>query len=233
MDDSISQDRSLQQVYSVIDRLVRDGFIVAESDGSEHDIFPVAVNSGEGQALLKWIEREGATQTIEIGLGYGISALHICAGLVANALSSNEPVAAQHVVMDPFQKSRFANCGRQILEEAGVWSLVDYHNERSEILLPYFLKEGRQFDLGFVDGNHRFDGVFVDLFYLGRLVRKGGIILLDDYHLPGIQHAVSFFETNLGWTIEEKSSSDDKDCWVALRTATREDNREYRYYVEF
>jgi len=31
-----------------------------------------------------------------------------------------------------------------------------------------------------VDGNHRFDAVFVDLYYLGRLLRPGGVMFLDD-----------------------------------------------------
>ena len=61
----------------------------------------------------------------------------------------------------------------------------------SQLALPAFLREGRRFDLAFVDGNHRFDAVFLDLFYLGRLLPKGAIVLLDDYNLPGIRRAVS------------------------------------------
>lgn len=59
--------------------------------------------------------------------------------------------------------SGLTSCGLQVLEEAGVRSLVEHHAEMSQIALPQLLKEGRQFDLGFVDGNHRFDSVFVDL----------------------------------------------------------------------
>ncbi len=127
----------------------------------------------------------------------------------------------------------FANCGLQVLEEAGVRSLVEYHDEISQIVLPAFLKEQRQFDFGFVDGNHRFDSVFLDLFYLGRLVRKGGIAALDDYNLPGIKRAISFFTTNLGWVIEEHSPPEDQHEWVVLRTSVREDTRHFHYFVEF
>jgi hypothetical protein len=52
--------------------------------------------------------------------------------------------------------------------------LVEFHSEESQIALPRFLTERRSFDLAFVDGDHRFDGVFVDLCYLGRLLRSGG-----------------------------------------------------------
>jgi hypothetical protein len=76
---------------------------------------------------------------------------------------------------------------------------VKHRDERSEVALPQLLGEGRIFDLAFVDGDHRFDGVFVDLFYLARLVRPGGAVFLDDYQLPAVERAASFFVANLGW----------------------------------
>lgn len=213
-----------QDVRQVIERLVCDGSVVSRADGTQHVVFPVAVSPEEGEALRDWVSREGAVRTIEIGLGYGISALHICEGLMLNG----DP-AARHVVLDPSQSTRFADCGLQVLEDAGVRHLVEHHAEFSEIALPQFLKEGRSFDLGFVDGNHRFDAVVLDLLYLGRLVRRGGVVALDDYNLPGIRRAVSFFVTNLGWTVEETIG----DYAVVLRTAVEPDKREYWHFVEF
>ncbi len=37
-------------------------------------------------------------------------------------------------------------------------------------MLPRLLAEGRGFDLAFLDGNHRFEGVFLDLVYSGRVL---------------------------------------------------------------
>ena len=223
-EDLCNRSQSVQKVRLVIERLVHDGSMVARSDGTRHSIFPVAASPAEGETLRDWVFREGAVQTIEIGLGYGISALHICEGL----LMHGNP-AARHVVLDPNQSERFSDCGLQVLEEADVSQIVEHHSELSEIVLPQFLKEGRRFDLGFVDGNHRFDGVFLDLFYLGRLVRKGGILILDDYNLPGVRRAVAFFLTNLGWTVEDAIN----DYAVVLRTAPHEDKRDFRYFVDF
>lgn len=112
-------------------------------------------------------------------------------------------------------------------------SIVEFHAEMSQIALPAFLQKGRSFDLGFVDGNHRFDGVFLDLFYLGRLLRRGGVVFLDDYDLPGIRRAVSFHVTNLGWRVEETSLASDDHHWVVLRTAETEDDRHFRHFVDF
>ena len=212
----------------MIERLVRGGTAVARSDGTLHSIFPVAVYAAEGEALREWVLREGATRTIEIGLGYGISALHICEGLLGNA----DPVA-RHVALDPYQATRFADCGLQFLEEAGIAQIVEHHAEESQIALPRFLDEARRFHLAFVDGNHRFDGVFLDLVFLGRLVRAGGIVFVDDYQLPAVARAASFCVTNLGWTLEEVSTADDLHRWAVLRTSAVPDTRPFDYYVDF
>ena len=224
----LNRGSALRQVRSVIERLVRDGTVVARSDGTLHSLFPVAASATEGEALRKWVLGEGSTQTIEIGLGYGISALHVCEGLLANA----DPTA-RHVVIDPYQATRFSNCGLQFLDEAGVAELVEHHTEESQIALPRFLSEGRSFHLAFVDGNHRFDGVFLDLVFLGQLVRAGGIVFVDDYQLPAIARAVSFCLTNLDWTLEEVSAADDFHQWAVLRTSAVPDTRPFDYYVDF
>jgi predicted O-methyltransferase YrrM len=221
------------QVRSVIDRLVRDGTAVARADGSSHELFPIAVPPEVGEALGAWVRRENAKRTIEIGLGYGISALYICEGLVA----SGHP-DARHVAIDPYQTSGpdgrgFASCGLQFLEDAGLKSIIEHHEEESQIALPRLLADGRTFDLAFVDGNHRFDRVFLDLYYLGRLVRRGGIVILDDYQLPAIVRAASFFLTNLGWELEEVSDSDGLHHWAVLRTSRVKDARPLAYFIDF
>ncbi len=219
---------ALRRVRGVIERLVREGTAVARSDGTVHSLFPVAASPAEGEALREWVLREGATRTIEVGLGYGVSALHVCEGLLGNACPG-----ARHVVIDPYQTTRFSNCGLQFLKEAGVAGLVEHHTEESQIVLPRFLSEGLSFHLAFVDGNHRFDGVFLDLVYLGQLVRAGGIVFVDDYQLPAIARAASFFLTNLGWTLEEVSAADDFHQWAVLRTSTVPDTRPFDFYVDF
>jgi predicted O-methyltransferase YrrM len=219
----MERDERVRRVRGVIDRLTREGAVVAAAGGATHSIFPVAVAAEDGEVVRRWVTREGATHTIEIGLGYGISALHICEGLLAIGRAD-----ARHLVIDPFQSSRFADCGIQSLAAAGVADLVEHHAEKSHFVLPELLRAGRQFDFGFVDGNHRFDAVFVDLHYLGLLVKRGGVIVLDDYDLPGIRRAVAFFVTNLNWTIEEAAEG-----WVVLRTAREADTRDFTYFVAF
>lgn len=219
---------SVTTVRQVIERLVRDGTTVARSDGTVHSLFPVATSAAEGEALRSWVTREAANQTIEVGLGYGISALFICEGLLANGGTN-----AEHVVIDPHQNTRFANCGLQFLDDAGIADMVVFHAGESQVVLPRLLAEGRRFDLGFVDGNHRFDAVFVDLVYLGRLLSAGDIVFVDDYQLPAVARAASFFVTNLGWTMEEVSAADESHQWAVLRTSAVPDTRSFDDFEDF
>jgi predicted O-methyltransferase YrrM len=212
----------------VITRLVDDDALISNLDGRIHHLVPVAAPPAEGEALQRWVTKESASHTIEIGLGYGLSALFVCEALLRIGSAD-----VRHVVIDPYQATRFANCGLQVLDEAGVAGIVEHHAEESQIALPRFLAEGRAFDLAFVDGNHLFDKVFLDLVYLGRLVRRGGIVFVDDYQFPAVRRAVSFCVSNLGWALEEASIDDPLHHWAVLRTSENADERHYDHYVDF
>ncbi len=224
----LGKDEILKRVRSVIERVMNDGKVIARSDNSVNDIFPIAINAAQGEALRNWVVKERARHTIEIGLAWGIGALHICEGLLMNGDED-----AHHIALDPFQATSFKNCGLQLLEEAGVANLVEHLAEESQIVLPRFVSEGRQFDFGFVDGSHLFDRVFLDLIYLGRLVRPEGIIFADDYQAPAVAKTVSFCLSNLGWKLEEASPRDEHHQWVALRTVREPIARQYPHFVEF
>jgi predicted O-methyltransferase YrrM len=165
------------------------------------------------------VQRERALATLETGLGYGIATLFICEGLLANG------PGGRHVATDPYQftglphhRITYAGAGLQILDEAGVREVVEFYAEESQIVLPRLLSEGRRFDLAFLDGNHRFEGVFLDLIYSGRLLKEGGIVFVDDTQLSGVQRAVDFCVANLGWLLEDDGKEGEGHEWLILRT---------------
>jgi predicted O-methyltransferase YrrM len=183
------------------------------------DRFPVAIGPEEGAALREWVVREGATRTLEAGLGWAVSTIHICEGLQAVGPDG------RHVAADPYQhralpghRTLYEGAGLRALEEAGLRDLVEFHEEESQVLFPRLLAEGRRFDFAFIDANHRFEGVFLDLYYCGRLLEEGRIVFLDDLQLPGVQRAVGFFRANLGWTLEDEGAEGGEHEWAVLRT---------------
>ena len=131
--------------------------------------------------------------------------------------------------MDPHPRSD----AFETLEQAGVRDLVEFHRERSEVVLPRLLAEGRDFDLAFIDGNHRFEGVFLDLVYSGRLLSPGSVVFIDDLQLPAVRKAAQFCRSNLGWTTEDEGREGEHE-WAVLRTGPREAfNRPFDSFVEF
>jgi predicted O-methyltransferase YrrM len=205
------------RIRGVIERMTREG-----------DIFPVSITPDEGIALRDWVLRERPGCPIEIGLANGFSALHIC-----EALSDIDNPDARLTAIDPNQATAFENRGLRVLDEAGVRKFVELVAEPSQIALPQFRATGRTFDFAFVDANHRFDGVFVDLVNLAALLCPGSVVFVDDYQLPSIQRAISFFTTNRGWTVEQADESEPDHHWAVLRTATEPDTRPFDHFVEF
>ena len=224
-----------ERVREVRERLFTAGTVVARADGVRRELFPIAIGLEEGLSLREWVRRERASSTLETGLGYGIATLFICEALLANG------PGGRHVAADPYQfsglpgqRTTYVGVGLQILEDAGVRDLVEFYAEESQIVLPRLLAEGRRFDLVFLDGNHRFEGVFLDLIYSGRLLKEGGIVFVDDTQLPGVRRAIDFCVANLGWVIEDGGEKGDAHEWLVVRTGPSDAFlRPFTQFVDF
>lgn len=131
---------------------------------------------------------------VEVGLAYGSSALAI-----GEALLSVGAPQPRHVVIDPFQERAFGNVGWELLCRAGLDAIASLVAEPSSVALARLAASGFVADAAFVDGSHRFHEVFVDLYFLRKIVRPGGLVVLDDGWTPSVRTAVRYYELNLGW----------------------------------
>jgi len=204
------------------------GYVVAEMDKTKHDIFPVSFDPEEGESLQELVQEEDPQTVIEIGLGYGFAALNVFA---AKNLSKESNFRL--ITIDPNQDSRFSNVGLQLLREVNALKYVKFHKDPSEFVLPDLIKTEQEADFAIVDGNHRFEHVVVDLFFLGRILKLGSLIFIDDIQLTGIKKAVLFFMKNLEWKIEKEGRSSKHHEWAALRTRSEALERSYDSFVDF
>jgi predicted O-methyltransferase YrrM len=182
-----------------LDDAYRRGW-VSDAAGDAVDLVPHSVDRAQGEALRELAIVEGAERTIEVGLALGMSALFLCQALVSHG--------GRHVAIDPFQRESWNGAGLRTLREAGVENFVEVIEEESQLALPRLVGEGRRFDFAFVDGDHRFEGVFLDLYYLTRLVKPGGLVVVDDMWMPAVRTAVAYVEKNLGVTLEPDALPD-------------------------
>lgn len=139
----------------------------------------------QAEFLVRQIRSIDASTTLEIGLAYGISALCIAEEI------KNKP-QAKHYVIDPFQTVHWSGLGLLNLERAGLRSIVDFHEEFAQLVLPRLLRDGVRIDFAYVDAGKRMDDTLVFAHFLQQLVRVGGLIAFDDLSFPGIRKALRY-----------------------------------------
>lgn len=179
----------------VLEKILNSGVV---SDGTNevtvrHPEFPDRishVDRSTGDLLQRAVREVKPSLSLEVGLAYGVSTLFICEAI------SELPQPGRHIVLDPYQHGKWRGLGLRNLRDAGFESLLEFHPEPSELVLPRLLAEGRVLDLVFIDGLHRFEQAFVEFYYVNRLLRPGGIVLFDDAARRSvnrvIRHALSY-----------------------------------------
>jgi hypothetical protein len=155
-----------QRVIDVRRQLGRDGpaWIRDEADDFER----VTVPERDCDAVRDLLIREGVRRIVEIGLAYGSSALAIGEALVS--IDAERPA---HVIIDPLQATAWSNVGWRLVQSAGLDTITRLILQPSSMALPQLIGDGFTADAAFVDGSHRFHEVFVDLYFLRKIVRPG------------------------------------------------------------
>ena len=69
----------------------------------------------------------------------------------------------------------------------------------SHLALPRLLAEGMIVDLALVDGGHGFPTPIVDWLYAGSMLRPGGLLILDDNHLPAVRMLLRVLDRDPKW----------------------------------
>jgi predicted O-methyltransferase YrrM len=202
------------RIRQVRGRLGREG--PAWTRGPELDFETVTLPERDCDLLRDLLIAEGVRTVVEVGLAYGSSALAIGEALVT--VGSTHP---RHIVIDPFQRQAFADVGWDLLCAAGLDSIATLVAVPSSIALAQLVADGVTADAAFVDGSHRFHEVFVDLYFLRKIVRPGGVIVLDDDWTPSVRTALRYYERNLGWTAMPAAFTDGTH-WTIGRDPTAE-----------
>ena len=143
--------------------------------------------------IHKLMHETRASRTLEVGLSFGGSALAFC----ACHQELGRPPAAQHTALDPFQTTVWDSCGLMAVERAGLMGYMDFRQAYSALELPKLAASGARFDLVYVDGSHLFEDVFVDAYFVIRLLIKGGVVAFDDSSNPHIAKVLRFLRTSV------------------------------------
>jgi predicted O-methyltransferase YrrM len=188
----VKTEESRNRIRDVRRQLVQNGPLRSRSQ--ERDFETVSLPERDCDLLRDQLVRAGVETVVEVGLAYGSSALAI-----GEALAIIDPQNPRHLIIDPFQQQVWSNVGWDLLRRAGIDSTATLMQAPSSVVLPQLLADGLMADAAFVDGSHRFHEVFMDLYYLRKIVRPGGLIVVDDDWTPSVRTAVRYYEKNLAW----------------------------------
>lgn len=144
-----------------------------------------SVSEAEGRFIHNLIKEHRLNVTLEIGLGYGASAVSIMSAY-----------NGRHTCIDPYQQKNYQNSGLKNIEALGYYDRVDFYEDRSHNVLPRLYAERKVFDFIFIDGDHRFDSIFIDFYYADLLLSKNGYILFHDSWMRSTQLVASYIRRN-------------------------------------
>jgi predicted O-methyltransferase YrrM len=199
-----------------------------------------AVNPYEGYFLYSVIKENKFKKVLEIGMANGISALYMCSALKelnlqtrTKAKSSEQSSNLELISIDPFQKSQWENTGIQTLRNAG---LLKYHTlieELDYLALPKLLKKvgPGYFDMIFIDGNHLFDYTVLDFFFAEKLVKIGGIIVIDDIKHENTGKGYKYIQKNYINLMEIKNTMNSETQGTFVKIAN--DERPWFFHINF
>jgi hypothetical protein len=165
-------------VISIIDKLERD-----------HPLFHNDGKGGittwnSGTILLRAIENllNRSMKTLEIGSGYS-TVMFIYKGCCHTCISA-----------DPDEAIRI----KAYCEESGMTiDRIEFITGESHTILNNMAHE--EFDLVFIDGAHRFPFPIVDWFYSAMLLKKDGLIIIDDTDIISCNMLLKFMKNDPHW----------------------------------
>ena len=146
------------------------------------------INLKEGLLLYNLIKKYKPKKLLEIGLACGISSsFMLCSMDKKSKLYS----------IDPYQKIVWNKFGLIVIDE-----IIKENNLPNNIhtWIPTFSKiyfdnynNKNDYDLIFIDGDHSYEGTLIDLLGANKLLKKGGILVIDDVLHKDVKNALSFF----------------------------------------
>ena len=161
------------------------------------DIFPMAINRDQGEFLVKIINRYRPDTVIELGFRYGISSLWI---------QSAAKKPARHIIIDPYHHipspPKKNTIDAFIKKQKGV---VLEERVTSQEFLAGYLQEHKTADMVFIDASQWFDSVMTDLFFVSRILKVGGIVVLRNIWSRPVRRAVMYYLKNLPYSLDSVS----------------------------
>jgi predicted O-methyltransferase YrrM len=143
-----------------------------------------SIQREQGEFIFDFLRRQTVSRTLETGFAYGCSTAYILS-------ATNAP----HIAIDAYQEG-YDNLGLANIARLGLQDRLQFIRSPSHVALPQLLSNGVAIDFAFIDGDHKFEGIFVDWFYISMMLNRFGYVMFDDAWLEATQTVASFLRNN-------------------------------------
>jgi predicted O-methyltransferase YrrM len=168
------------------------------SDGIRYPFLQGSLSSSEAFELSNIVNRFKPAKALEIGTGFGASA-------VAIAASMRDIECGSLCTLDPFQ-DQFGNIGVAEIQRLGLAKQARFHGVYAEDYLLNALKEKSCFDMVFQDGAHSIGPKMTHIYLCSKLLSPGGVLVLHDAFKPCTAACVLYLAKQEGWPLIELSA---------------------------
>jgi predicted O-methyltransferase YrrM len=196
-------------------------------DGLKHPVDAITrISPSQGMWLYEFYLQSRPARSLEVGMAYGFSTLYFLAAMARLG-------GGHHTAVDPFQTSAWHGIGlahaKAITSGILPPSAFEFIEDRSDRAAIDFARAARQFDLIFIDGNHRYDDALVDFYLHAPLCAMGGHIVFDDMWMSSIQTVVAYIRANR----PDFKAVDSTVGNIAVFRKVAEDQRSWKHFRAF
>jgi hypothetical protein len=178
---------------AIVDRLLADPPIVH------------IVDTPEGKAPGVWSTEESCYRFIAEVAQPDMCTLETGSGISTALFAA---VGCQHRCVTPAAVE--AEHLRSYFDRVGIsGDQVTFDVAPSHVALPRLTEP---LDMALIDGGHGYPMPILDWFYAGGLLRRGGVLIVDDLPLPAVRALLEFLRADSRW-----ASLEDTGKWAAFR----------------
>ncbi len=175
----------------------------------------------QGAMINNLMRAHSVKRSLEVGLAYGFSTVWML-----DALRSQRN--SLHIAIDPFQKGHWHGIGLVQVERLAFGRNFQWVEDYSIHALSDLIRRKATFDFIYIDGNHRFDDVIVDFYLADQVLRRGGLIALDDLWMESVRTAVNFIVSNRAYELVPQPVEN-----MMILKKEYDDDRDWRHFRPF
>jgi predicted O-methyltransferase YrrM len=147
------------------------------------------ISINEGLFLFHLIKKYNPKKLLEIGLACGVSTSFMLISMDKKSKLTS---------VDPFQKYQWDSFGLNVVSEIINENKLTKNNHKWEPYFShrFFSQNNNSYDLCFIDGDHSYKGTMIDLEGCHNLLKKDGLLVIDDVLHGPVKKALYDFLNN-------------------------------------